>query len=47
MPGFGTIEPDKVTVSPRLTVLGDVKEIVVEGRVNVVSVVDVLILVEV
>ena len=41
------IEPDKVTGEPRLAEPGVVKEMVVDGRVNVVRVTEVLVLVEV
>jgi hypothetical protein len=47
-PGFGVIEPDNATEEPRDSELGfREREMEVDGRVNVVKVVDVLTLVEV
>jgi hypothetical protein len=47
-PGFWVIEPDNVTGEPRLVVLGlTSSEIVVDGLVNVVRVVEVAMLVDV
>jgi len=46
-PGPGEIEPDRVTADPTVTEDGDgANVIVVEGRVKVVKLVDVLRLVE-
>jgi len=47
-PGFGEIEPDKVTEEPRAIEFGDAdKVMLVDGLVNVVRVVDVVVLVDV
>ena len=46
-PGFGEMEPDIVTEEPRETELEEVKEMLVDGRVKVVRVVEVVVLVDV
>jgi hypothetical protein len=47
-PGFGEIDPDKVTEDPTATEFGDADRVMlVDGLVNVVRVVDVVVLVDV
>ena len=47
-PGFGEIEPDKVTEDPTAIELDEVESVMlVDGRVNVVKVVDVVAVVDV